>query len=271
MVASAQPSESVAAGMVRVALSATMVASVLSAGLLVANLQNGGGLASVTGAVLLAVIGVAISAGVRLAALRIEGRFASWELRAILLGPSFVLLALAVLVIGTDTPTAALVVVWVAFAAEEIWWWLRAGGISFALASGRAESGPTLAAGDGEDAMDVIPIRGGLTDDASDESLSPDLIQQMTRRIDGDAEIIVCLMRATFEPGQRQASLHASFCPPLEAEPSCDCEHVEGPEATLKLTQAESFGARVDLRLSRRPETEVAVVVRITATSALPA
>lgn len=270
MVASAQPSESVAAGLGRVVLSATMLASALSAGLLIANLQNGGGLSSVAGAALLALVAVAVAAGIRLATTRIESRFAPWELRAILIGPSCVLLALAVLAMGKETPTSAVILVWTAFAAEEIWWWLRAGGISFASASGRSEVPVSrLNASDG--VVDVIPIRGGVAEDASDEGLSPDLVQRMTRRIDGDVESIVCLMRATFEPGQRQASLHASFCPPLEAEPSCECEQVEGPEAVLKLTQAESFGARVDLRLSRGPETEVAVVVRITASSTSPA
>jgi hypothetical protein len=270
MVATARRTDSVALGLGRVVLTAAMLSSAMGAVLLIINMRDADGLASVGAAACLAAGATAMAVAIRLAASRLGSHFPDWELRAILLGPTCVLLALAVSVIGKETPLGAVVLIWAAFAAEEIWWWLRGGQNPTDSAASRTSPSvrsPTMAPGVGGPQADLGEVGGDLAGELSGESLPLGLVQHMTRRIDGDRETVVCLMRATFEPGQRQASLHASFCPPLEADPLCECEQVEGPEAAIKLTQAESFGARVELRLPRRPETGVSVVIRITANS----
>jgi hypothetical protein len=82
------------------------------------------------------------------------------------------------------------------------------------------------------------------------ETASANIFQQITRaREDDGSEVLFGLLRGQFAAGERSQNLHVGFCPPLERVPSLTWEQVEGPRATIRAAQVESFGARLDLRL----------------------
>jgi hypothetical protein len=76
------------------------------------------------------------------------------------------------------------------------------------------------------------------------------ITQHLTRvRDDAGAESIRGTLRADFIPGQRHATLHVGFCPPLPTLPKIAAEPIDGPDATVKIVQAFAHGARLDIRL----------------------
>jgi len=71
-----------------------------------------------------------------------------------------------------------------------------------------------------------------------------------TRDAAGD-EAIRGTLRADFVTGQRHATLHVGFCPPLVALPEVHAEPTDGPGATVKIVHAFAHGARLEVRLDR--------------------
>lgn len=97
------------------------------------------------------------------------------------------------------------------------------------------------------------------------------VVQQLTRTKPPDGpEMIVGWLRLPLAPGQRSGVLHVAFCPPLEGRPTIEFEQVEGPPARIKLTQAFSYGARFDLKLTQPAEEADAVVVQFAASADMP-
>jgi hypothetical protein len=91
-------------------------------------------------------------------------------------------------------------------------------------------------------------------------------LQRVLRvREEGGAEAVHARLVAEFATGQRQATLHVAFCPPLERVPVIEMEVVDGPEAELKAGAAYCHGARVEVRLGEPAEEECAVVVEMVA------
>jgi hypothetical protein len=89
-------------------------------------------------------------------------------------------------------------------------------------------------------------------DDSCDEELlAPDVSHKLARRrtIAGN-EIVEGLWRVPFAPGERATSVHITFCPPLAAEPKVTVNQLDGPAASVKVGQVQTFGLRLDVRLS---------------------
>jgi hypothetical protein len=84
------------------------------------------------------------------------------------------------------------------------------------------------------------------------------------RGVDG-SEVIRGALRAEFAAGQRNATLHVGFCPPLAALPRIELETGEGPDAEVKVAQAFTHGARLEVRLSEPAEDACSVLVELTA------
>ena len=79
-----------------------------------------------------------------------------------------------------------------------------------------------------------------------------DVIQQLTRRQSDDGgAALEAWLRADFAPGQRMATVHIAFCPPFARRPEVYVEAVSGPDATPRVMQVLTTGARVDVRLPR--------------------
>jgi hypothetical protein len=128
------------------------------------------------------------------------------------------------------------------------------GGTGAAEADGarRASSvaGPLVPAADGADP----PGRG------------QEILQQLfrVREPQGD-EAVYGTVRADFAAGQRTATLHVGFCPPLAREPAIEAEPVDFPEARVKVVQALAHGARLDVRLPEAAEEPFSVAIDLAA------
>jgi hypothetical protein len=92
------------------------------------------------------------------------------------------------------------------------------------------------------------------------------VVQQLTRvRDDAGVETIRGTLRADLLAGQRHATLHVGFCPPLAALPEIAAEPVDGPDATVKIVQAFAHGARLDVRLEDPADEPCHVVIDFSA------
>jgi hypothetical protein len=86
---------------------------------------------------------------------------------------------------------------------------------------------------------------------------SPHLIVQQLFRIreENGQESIYGTVRADFAQGQRHATLHVGFCPPLGDAPQVEVEPCNFPEANVRVVQSLAHGVRLDIRL-REPAEE---------------
>ncbi len=97
-------------------------------------------------------------------------------------------------------------------------------------------------------------------------SLPTGVSQQLTRTDLEDGESVEGLLRAVFAAGERTTALHVAFCPPLVHSPEVTVAQRSGESVTLKVTQAEKFGCRIELRRSAPASTSAGdVVVHFTA------
>lgn len=70
-------------------------------------------------------------------------------------------------------------------------------------------------------------------------------------------------IKAAFAPGQRQAVLHVSFCPPLPGVPEVECEVLDDAPVEVRVTAAQPYGLRLEARRddAREPlRTEIGFV-----------
>jgi hypothetical protein len=81
------------------------------------------------------------------------------------------------------------------------------------------------------------------------ELLPANLVQQVTRLIDEEGERVQALARVPIEAGDSLGVLHLAFGPPLAGHPHLAAEVVDEPRATARVTDAETYGARVEVRL----------------------
>lgn len=90
--------------------------------------------------------------------------------------------------------------------------------------------------------------------------------QQVTRLQASDGtETISGWLRASFQPGQRTASVHLAFCPPFSGMPSVEVEQVDGPPGRIKTVQLLPYGARFDLKLFNDAEEPLDVLLQFSA------
>lgn len=105
--------------------------------------------------------------------------------------------------------------------------------------------------------------------DESESLLRDDhVVQHFTRsRSDENGEFIHGLIRCRFMEGERTQIQHVAFCPPLGMSPSILVDQVEGPAAKVKAAQAETFGARFEIRLNRTCRRSTDVVIEFFAST----
>lgn len=87
--------------------------------------------------------------------------------------------------------------------------------------------------------------------------------QSWTRFSDESGESITAIERVLFEPGQRHQTIHFSFVPSLIAIPEITTHIVEGPPASIRLDEMQTFGARLELKLSQQYEEPVELIIQI--------
>jgi len=89
------------------------------------------------------------------------------------------------------------------------------------------------------------------------------LVQQMTRVRAEGCESIHALVQVEFAPGELLSVAHLAFCPPLEATPKLTAHAMDADDAEVKITQAETFGARIEVRLEKVTTEARSVVLEV--------
>lgn len=97
-----------------------------------------------------------------------------------------------------------------------------------------------------DDELDESCVEGSLCD--IEESVSPDVTQWLTRTLTADGEIIEGGVRIDFAEGQRDATVHVSFCPPLQSIPEVTTEDLDGLGVEIRVAATFAFGARLTIR-----------------------
>lgn len=97
------------------------------------------------------------------------------------------------------------------------------------------------------------------------------VMQQITRfhSADGD-DVLTAALRAEFDVGERQQTLHIAFCPPFATMPEFSLHQIDGPTSTLKATRVVHHGARIDIRRQGDFSTPASVLVELTACCSSP-
>lgn len=106
----------------------------------------------------------------------------------------------------------------------------------------------------------VLPPR---TEDDDTELIPPNLVQQVTRLLEQEGERVHALARVAIEAGDCLGVLHLAFGPPLTGHPELAACVLDEPQATARVTDAETFGARVEVRLSQPVSQSKAVWVEV--------
>ena len=118
-------------------------------------------------------------------------------------------------------------------------------------------------------ALPVDPRRGDLSASrppAEPGAVASRVLQQVVRMREADGgEAIRGSLLAEFVAGQRNATLHVGFCPPLERLPVVEAETGDGPDAEVKVAQAFAHGARLEVRLAAVAEEDCSVIVEMIA------
>ncbi|MAV34173.1 MAG: hypothetical protein CMJ59_01825 [Planctomycetaceae bacterium] len=119
----------------------------------------------------------------------------------------------------------------------------------------RSERVPTLSAEGEAQAALAPPIGTGLP---------TGVFQHSTRSRRGDGgETLETLCRSLFPPEEKLQTVHLAFCPPLEDAPRLDVEQLSGRAAALKIAEARTYGARIEVRLETASDQPQEVLIRI--------
>lgn len=152
----------------------------------------------------------------------------------ILPGLAAVVLLAALTMIGT--PPLAIAFAWFVLIGTE--------GLSWLAACGPA---PACRTGEPRAVSNRIAIEEST--DEPETELPAGLVQQLTRVRDNGRESIHAVLLAEIPPGDRQTAIHLAFCPPLDQKPELTAHALDADDADVRITQAETFGARIELRL----------------------
>ena len=166
---------------------------------------------------------------------------------------------LCLLLFGTTFTLSLIGMLLTDFAAQPWWAWL-----ALWLAILSAESFVYLRLGP----MLKLTLQSATPVDASEDDeeleLPEGVCQQLVRSFDPTlGETIHGKWRARFQSGQRNESVHLSFCPPLAGSPNLEVETVSGPAASTKPSLVVPHGARIDIRLDEPAEEQTDVVLEI--------
>ena len=93
--------------------------------------------------------------------------------------------------------------------------------------------------------------------------LAREATQTWTRYEDETGESIAAIERILFQPGQRHQAIHFCFVPSLPAIPTINTTIMEGPRARIQIGNAQSFGARLEIKLSQTYEDPVELIIQI--------
>ena len=77
----------------------------------------------------------------------------------------------------------------------------------------------------------------------------PGVSQHITRRTTPDGlDCLEALLRIPFAAGEREAVVHLPLHPPLPGPPEVECEPLDDADLTFKVTTAQPYGVRIEVR-----------------------
>jgi hypothetical protein len=164
--------------------------------------------------------------------------------------PGIVLFLLLCVLSLPGTASWALMLTWLAFLSGEAAWWWGAYSSQRQTISPRGVSPAASATVEQADCIEPSP-----------GSLPENVFQQITRFREVEQERIAIMLRIPFAAGQRTAVAHVAFCPPLGGVPELAAEATEGPSATVAITNPQSFGARLEIRLDEPTDEDCSVMI----------
>jgi hypothetical protein len=103
--------------------------------------------------------------------------------------------------------------------------------------------------------------------DLNDESLPDGVTQQIVRSRHPDGETLAGLLRVEFAADERTQIVHIAFCPPFEGVPKVDVAQISGPDVSVKVTDVESFGTRIEVKHRESEAKPCSAVLEIEATA----
>jgi hypothetical protein len=107
------------------------------------------------------------------------------------------------------------------------------------------------------------PTQPTTTQSETEDELPAGLVQRLTRVREDDRESIHALLPTEIPSGDRLSVVHLAFCPPLDAVPELTAHSLGNEEAEVRITQAESFGVRIEVRLPQPADVVRTVLVEI--------
>ena len=113
------------------------------------------------------------------------------------------------------------------------------------------------------------PIAVAATLPEPEAELPSGLVQQLTRIREAGHETLHAVMQAEVAAGDRLAVVHVSFCPPLGAIPEIAAHAIDAEDAEVRVAQAESFGARIEVRFPHAADQPRRVLVEVLGSAAL--
>jgi hypothetical protein len=104
---------------------------------------------------------------------------------------------------------------------------------------------------------------GQLGEEAECEEIPEGLVQRLERVASDDGETVYALLRVPLEAGSRLGVAHLAFCPPLARVPKLAGGPRDEWASDVRVTAAETYGARLEIRLDRPAKAGEAVLVEI--------
>ena len=189
---------------------------------------------------------------------------ASWLSRIVWITPSIISLETFILISNTTLSSSLVVMTGLFLVVVECNWWI----VSLSSkSSGRPQQTTIIKQQLLCDTIDTPAVAATILplDDTIETAttLLTHAQQSWTRFSDESGESITAIERVLFEPGQRHQTIHFSFVPSLIAIPEITTHIVEGPPASIRIDEMQTFGARLELKLSQKYEEPVELIIQI--------
>jgi hypothetical protein len=174
--------------------------------------------------------------------------------RWLTIAPSAIALLILIALTVPGTPAWSLALAWMVLIGSETAYWLR----------DRLPNWPR--------AWHAPRERGSSAPEPKldEPELPSGLIQQITRTREEDHETIHALVRASIAADDRLAIVHLSFCPPLVAQPELTAHALDADDAEIRITQTETFGTRLEVRLPQVAASPRDVLVEVLGAVTIP-
>jgi hypothetical protein len=190
---------------------------------------------------------------------------ASWLSRVVWVTPSIISFETFILISNATVSSSLIVMAGLFLVVVECNWWI----VSLRRQSSKQPQQTTVIKQ--QRLFDTIDSPPGFTpnilplDDTIEveTTLVTNAQQSWTRFSDESGESITAIERVLFQPGQRHQTIHFSFVPSLIAIPEITTHIVEGPPATIRLDEMQTFGARLELKLDQQYEEPAELIIQI--------